>query len=152
VLDDPVHDADAFGETPARRLESRGAAHFLVCEALSEGLVAAVVTLAAGDVMKDYDPVAGGVFCDSGAYGRDDAGGFMSEDARGGVGAGSDLFQVCAANAAGVHAEEQLSRADGGDGDGFKADVVYSSVDGSQHRRRNRLAMVFNGDLSGNAH
>ena len=59
LLDDPIHDADVFGEASAGGLESGGASDLLVGGALGEGLVAAVVTLAAGDVMEDHDAIAG---------------------------------------------------------------------------------------------
>ena len=56
--DNPVHDADIFGESAARRLESGRAADFLVSLALGKSLVAAVVTLATGDVMEHHDAIA----------------------------------------------------------------------------------------------
>ena len=59
LLDDPIHHANVFGETSAGRLESGSASHLLIGWALGEGLVPAVVTLAARDVMKDHNAVAG---------------------------------------------------------------------------------------------
>ncbi len=112
LLDDPIHDADVFGETAAGRLESGGTADFLVGGALGESLVPAVVTFAARDVMKHHDPVAGLELAHVRAYRSDHAGGFMTEDARGGMRACGYLFQVGAANSAGVHAQQQLSGAD----------------------------------------
>ena len=59
LLDDPIHHPNVFREASAGRLKSSGASDFLVGRALGEGFVPAVVALAAGDVMKDHDAVAG---------------------------------------------------------------------------------------------
>src|ERR1035438_4241346 len=59
LIDDPIHDADVLGEASTRGFEAGSASDLFVGGALGEGLVAAVVTVAAGDVMKDYDAVAG---------------------------------------------------------------------------------------------
>ena len=57
----------------------------------------------------------------------------MSEDARGGMGAGGNLLEVGAANAAGMDADEHLSGTDLRDGDGFEADIIDAAVDGGLH-------------------
>jgi hypothetical protein len=137
LLNDPIHDSDVLGETSAGGLEASGASDLLVSGALGEGFVAAVVAPAAGDVMKDNDPVAGLESAHSGAYGRDYAGGFMAEDAGRRVRSGSNLLEVGATDAAGVNADEQLPGAYLGDGDGFEADVIYSAIDGGEHGGRN---------------
>ncbi len=62
------------------------------------------------------------------------------------------FLEVGAADAAGVNADEQLSGGDCGHGNRFEADVVDSAIDGGQHGRGNRLAMVFDCELSGNPH
>ena len=64
----------------------------------------------------------------------------MAEDAWGGMRAGGNLFQVRAADAAGVHADQQLSGADLRDGNGLEADVIDAAVNRGQHGRGNRLA------------
>src|SRR5258706_7120008 len=102
--------------------------------------------------MKDYDSVAGREFLSPSAYRRNFARGFMAEDARCRMRAGSNLLEVRATDAAGMHAKQQLSRSDLRNGNGFEADVVCTAVDGGEHGRWNRLAAVVDGDLSGNAH
>ena len=132
---DPVHHPYVFGETAAGGLESGGAADFFVGGALGEGFVAAVVALAAGDVVEDDDAIArmeiGDAFTDDG----DDTGSFVSEDAWGGVGSGMDFLEIGAAHAAGVDADEQFAGADAGDGNGFESDVVDAAVYGGEHSR-----------------
>src|SRR5579862_5020437 len=91
VLDDPIHDADVFGKPAAGRLKACRAAYFLISRALRKSFVLAIKTFAAWDVMENHHPVAGTVlgytFADCGHY----AGSFVSEDARRGMGAGSNL-------------------------------------------------------------
>src|SRR5208337_2933899 len=58
-LDNPIHHPDVFRETSARGFKTGGASDFLISRALGEGLVTAVETPAAGDVMKDDHAVAG---------------------------------------------------------------------------------------------
>ena len=70
----------------------------------------AVITIAAGDVVEDHDPVAeliiGNIVTERG----DDPGGLMSKDARRRVRAGGDLLQIGAADAAGVDPDQDLAR------------------------------------------
>jgi len=133
LVDDPIHDADVFGETAAGGLEASGASNSFVGGALGEGLMAAVVALAAGNVMEDYDAVAGSEAGDSGTDGCGYAGGFMAEDAGSGMRPGSDFLEIGAANAAGVNANQNLSGSDLRDGDGFEADVVYAAINRRPH-------------------
>jgi hypothetical protein len=92
MFDDPIHDSDILGETATRGFESGGATDFLVGRTLSESLILTVEALAARDVVEDHDTVAGAVSVDAFANGRYYTGGFVPEDAGGGVGAGGDLF------------------------------------------------------------
>jgi hypothetical protein len=103
-------------------------------------------------VVEDHDAVTGTVRLDGLAYRGDNAGGLVSEDAGGGMGAGENFFEVGSANAAGVNADEQLAGADLGDGDGFQADIVYTAVDRSLHGRGDRILESFDRVLSGNGH
>src|ERR1700739_313428 len=119
VLDDPVHDPNIFGKAAAGSLESGRATYLLVGRALREGLVPAVKTVTAGNVMKDHHPVAGTVLRDALADRGYYAGGFVSEDARGGMGAGRNLLQIGAADSARVHADQHFAGTDFGDGDSF---------------------------------
>lgn len=76
----------------------------------------------------------------------------MSEDARGGVRSGRNLLEVCAADTAGMHADEKFSGADGGDWDGFEADVVNAAVDRGLHGRGNQMLRRLDRIRSGNGH
>ena len=152
MLDDPIHDANVFGETPARRLESSGAADFLVRGALGERLVLTVETLATRNVVKDHDAIATAVVVDLFTDCGNDAGGFVSKDARGGVGACGNLLEVGAADAAGVDADEHLAGADRGDGDGFEADVVHAAIHGGLHGCWDGLWKALDHGWSGNGH
>jgi len=57
----------------------------------------------------------------------------MAEDAGSGMRPGSDFFEIGAANAAGVNANQNLSGSDLRDGDGFEADVVYAAINRRPH-------------------
>jgi hypothetical protein len=92
LLNDPIHHPDVLGEASTGGFEACCASDLFVSRALREGLVPAVVTLAAGDVMKDHDPVARLEPGYSRAYGRYDAGGFVAEDAGRGMRSGGDLL------------------------------------------------------------
>ena len=88
--------------------------------------------------MENHYAIAGAIVVNVLADSGDDAGSFVSEDARRGMGAGGNLLEVGAADAAGVNADENFSGTDFGDGDSFEADVVHAAVDCGQHGRRNR--------------
>jgi hypothetical protein len=93
-----------------------------------------------------------GRLLDAFADGGDDAGGFVSEDAGSGMRACGNLFEVGAANAAGMDADQHFAGADFGDGDGLDADVVDAAVDGGLHGRGDRVRISFDRVLSGNGH
>jgi hypothetical protein len=152
LVDDPIHDPDVFGESAAGRLETRCASDFFVRGALGEGLVAAVVALAAGDVVENYDPIAGSKAGDAGTCGCDYPGGFMAENAWGGMRSGSNFLEVGAADATGVNPYQQLSGTNLRDGDSFEADVIYTSVNRRQHSGGDGLRLVVDCELSGNGH
>ena len=76
----------------------------------------------------------------------------MAENARSGMRAGGDFFQIRAANAAGVHAQQQLSGADLWNRNSLQADVIYSAVNRRQHGGGDRMRLVVDCDLSGNCH
>ena len=133
AADDPVHDADVLGEAAAGGSEACGAADLLVDLALREGLLAAVVAVAAGDVVIGHDAVADGEVGDAFADADDGAGHLVAEDAGSVVRAAVDLLEVGAADAAGVDLDEHFAGADLGDGDGLDADVVDAAIDGGAH-------------------
>ena len=82
----------------------------LIGLALREGLLAAVETFAAGDVMEGHHTVAD---CELRSIARGDGPGHLvPEDARPGMRVGMDLLEVRAADAAGIDADEHLVRAD----------------------------------------
>jgi hypothetical protein len=91
---------------------------------LREGFMTAVVALAAWDVMKDDDAIAGLENVYASADGGDYSGSFVAEDAGRGVRSGGNFLEVGAADSAGVYADEQLSGADRGDGNRLQANVV----------------------------
>src|SRR5262249_23949734 len=93
VLDDPVHDTHVFGEAAAAGLKAGRATNFLVGLALGEGVMAAVVAVPTGDMVKDHHPVAGMEFLDAVSSGNHYSGGFVPENARGRVRTGGDLFR-----------------------------------------------------------
>ncbi|HWO35246.1 MAG TPA: hypothetical protein VNO32_41160, partial [Candidatus Acidoferrum sp.] len=95
---------------------------------LGKRLVTAVITLAARDMVEDYDAISRCKLGDAGADGCHHAGGFMAENAWGGMRAGGNFFKVRATDAAGVHSHEQLPRADLWNRNGFQADVIYAAV------------------------
>ena len=152
MLDDPIHHPDVLGEASAGGLKAGRASDLFVGGALGEGFVPAVVALAAGDVVKDDDTIAGREASHSGTDGRDNARGFVAEDAGRGVGSGGNFLEVSAADAAGMDAKEQFARADRRHRNGFQADVIDSAVDGGEHGRRDGFAAGFDGDLSGDRH
>ena len=83
--------------------------------------------------MVGHDAVADGEVRNACADTGDSSGHLVAEDARAGVGAGVDLFEVGAADAAGVDSKEEFAGADLRDGDGFGLDVVDAAVDGGLH-------------------
>jgi hypothetical protein len=102
--------------------------------------------------MEDYDAISTGEFGYSRAEGRYYARGFMAENAGRGMGAGGDLFQVGAANAAGMHSDQQFSGGNLRNGNSFHTDVVDAAVNGCEHGCGNRLAALLDFELSGNPH
>jgi hypothetical protein len=151
-LGDPIHRPNIFGETSTRGIKPGGAADFFVGGTLGERLVLAVVTLAAGDVMKNYDAVSGLELAHLRADGGDYSGGFMSENAGSGMGAGRDFLQVGAANSAAVHPQQQFAGADLGYGNSLQANIVHTAVDRRLHGGRNRPHSVLHCVLSGDGH
>ena len=133
VVDDEVHDADVLGKAAAGGLEAGRGAGLLVERALRGGVFAAVVALAAGNVMEAHDAIADGEFGDACADFGDDAGHLVAEDARRGVRAHVDFLEIGAADAAGGDLDEQFAGADARNGDGLKAHVVDAAVDDGAH-------------------
>jgi hypothetical protein len=133
---DPVHDTDVLGEASTGGREARGAAYFFVGLALREGLLAAVVALAAGDVVVGHDTIADNKAFDTLADANDGAGHLVSEDTWGGVRAGVNLLEIGAADAAGVNLDKDFAGADLGDGDGFDTYIVDSPINGGTHGGR----------------
>jgi hypothetical protein len=83
--------------------------------------------------MKDDDAVAGLKNVDAGADGGDYSGGFVAKDAGRGVRSGGDFFEVSATDAAGVDFEQKFARADGGDWNGFEANIIDAAVHSGKH-------------------
>ncbi len=133
VGDDEVHHADVLGKAAAGGLEARGGAGFLVERALRGRLLAAVVALAAGNVMEGHHAVADCKLRDACADRGDDSGHFVAEDARRGVRAHVNFFEIGAADAAGGDLDEQFAGSDARNRHGFNAHVVDAAIDHGAH-------------------
>jgi hypothetical protein len=95
--------------------------------------MAAVVTLAARNVVENDDAIAGSKAGTAGTNGGDHAGRFVAEDSGSRMRTSGDLFQIRAANSASMNPKQQLSGADLWNGNSFQADIVHSAVNSSQH-------------------
>ena len=132
--DDPIHHTDVLGEASAGGFKARCCADFFVRGALREGLLAAVIALAARDVMIDHYAIADGKVCDARAGSDNGARHLVAKDARSGVRSQMNLLQIRAADAACGDFDQQLARADCGHRHGFKAQIVYAAIDNGTHR------------------
>src|ERR1700733_6303114 len=135
--DDPVHYPDIFRKASPRWVKAGGAANLLVSGTLRKGLVAAVKTFCARDVMEDDNAVAHAEFVDALAHFCDDAGRLMTENTRRRMRARCNFLEISAADSAGVDAHQNLTPPDLGHGNFFQAHVVDAAIDGGPHRRRN---------------
>ncbi len=122
----PVHYANVLGEASAGGREAGSASHLLVDLTLREGLLAAVVALAAGDVVVRHHAVADRKAADAFAYANNRARHLVSEDARRVVRPGVDLLQVRPADPAGVDLDQHLARADLRHWNRLDTDIVHS--------------------------
>ena len=137
ALHNSVHHTDVFSEAAARRSEPGRATDLLVVFTLCEGLLAAVVALAAGDVVVGHHAIPyaeAGYAC---ADLRNRAGHLVSEDARCIVRSSMDLLQVGAADAASVYLYQHLAGADLRNRNGLDPYVVHTAIDSGSHRSWN---------------
>jgi hypothetical protein len=134
--DDPIHHANILGEAPATGFVACRRPNFLVGRTLGKHLVPAVIAVAARDVMEDHHPVANPEAGNAVANRSNNAGGLVAKDPGSGVRAGGDFLQICAADAAGMDADEDLASADLRHRNGLHADVVDAPIDRGQHGRR----------------
>ncbi len=102
--------------------------------------------------MEDHDAIAGAISADAFADRGNFAGRLVSEDARRGMRASGNFFEVGAADSTGVHADEHFTGANRGDGDGFEADIVHAAVNGGLHGRGDSVQGSFDAELSSNGH
>ena len=116
------------------------------------GLVAAVVALAAGDVVEHHDAITRLELADSLTYRCHDARCLVSEDARRGVRAAGNFLEIGSADAASVHPNQQLARTDLRHGHGFHPNVVDPAIDRRVHGGRDRQLGFFDRELSGDCH
>src|SRR5262249_26858153 len=107
--------------------------HPLVYRTLRKDFVAAVITLAARNVVKDHHPVAGPEIRYARTDRRNLSRRFMAENPGRRMRTRHNLFQVGAADAAGMHADQYLSSADFRDGNGFQANIVLAAIHGGLH-------------------
>ena len=135
--EDEGHDADVFGIAATGGFEAGGDAGAFVSLALGEGVMAAEMTVQARHVMVQRNAVADFEAAREAtrptADADDGSGGFMSENAGRGDGAVLDFFDVGGADAAGGDPDEEFVGADGGDGDGFEAQIVDAMIDDGAH-------------------
>src|ERR1019366_5089656 len=100
---------------------------------LGEDLVPAVVTFAAGDVMEHHHAIAefvtGYIFAEGGNH----PGGFMAKYPRSGMGPGCNLLQIGAADAAGVHSNQDFARTDPRDRNGLQPDIIDTAINRRLH-------------------
>ncbi len=134
---------DIFGETSAGGFKAGRAADMLVIRTLREGLFAAVIAIAAWNVVEDHDAVADGEVADAISHGGDCASGFMSEDTWSGMRTRVNFLEVGAADAASGDANEDLTRSDGWNRYGFDTDIVDAAIDSGAHGGRNRVSGDF---------
>ena len=87
--------------------------------------------------MKSDYPVANGKLRHPGSYRRNKSSGLMTVDARWGKEVVLNFLQVGVANAARLHADEDLPGPDGGRWDLFHADQAVPAVNRGVHRTRN---------------
>jgi hypothetical protein len=67
------------------------------------------------------------------AHLNDSPGDLMTEDARRGMGAGVDFLEICSADAAGSHFDQQFPWPDGGHRHGLNAHIIDAAVDNGPH-------------------
>src|SRR5262249_42134469 len=125
---DPVHGTDILGKTTATGLKTRGNTHPLIYRTLRKNIVPAVVTLATWDVMENHHTVAALKGIDALTDCPNPPRSFMPETPAGRGRAGGNLLQVCAADAAGMHADQHFPGADLRDRNGLEADIVLPAI------------------------
>src|SRR5262249_7526862 len=146
---DPVHHADVLGEAPAAGLKTGSRAHFLIDRTLGENLLAAVIALTAGNMVEDHDAVAFGkaLYALAPAYNLPRH--LVTKDPWSRMRAGGNLLEIGSADAAGMHAHQQLSWTDIRNGHGFQANIVLAAVHcrlhGSCSNDRRGLGISFYG-------
>src|ERR1700751_5762957 len=82
VPHNPIHDPYILSKSAAGRFKTRRTSYVLICRTLGEGLLAAVITVAARYVVKDRDAIPDLEIMHAVSYSRDNSRGFMAEDAR----------------------------------------------------------------------
>ncbi len=103
-------------------------------------------------MVKNDDSIAYTEFADSLADSGYFTRGFMPENSRCSVRAGSYFFQVGSTHTAGVNANKNLAGTNFGHGHGLEPHIVDAPIDGGKHSCWDGLAGVFQFDLSGNTH
>ena len=135
----PVHHADVLGEAAAGGRKAGGASDLLVDLALREGLLAAVVALAARNVVVRHHAVADCEAADALADPHNRARHLVSEDARRIVRTGVNLLQVGPADSAGVDLDQHLACADLGHRNRLDTNIVHAAIDRGAHGCRHRI-------------
>jgi hypothetical protein len=87
--------------------------------------------------MEEHHPVANLKFCNIFSGGGHCPGRFMSEDAGRRVGSSSNFLQIGAADAAGVHLNQDFAGPNGWNWYRLQPDIVYAMINSRGHGRRN---------------
>ena len=103
-------------------------------------------------MVEDHDPVASAVLAHAISDGCNHPGRFVTEDARGGMRSGRNLFQIGSTDSARMHTDEQFTRTDRGHRDCLKADVIDTAIDGGVHSCGDYMIVGLDRGLSGCGH
>jgi hypothetical protein len=100
---------------------------------LGKRLLAAVIALAARDVMEDDHSIAGSEPAHARAHRSHLSRRFMAKNSRRGVRSAGDFLQVRAAHAARMHAQKQFARSDLRYGNALQANIIDAAINRGQH-------------------
>ncbi len=140
IAHNPVHHTDVLRKPTARGLaDTRGRAHLFVLLALRKGLLAAIETSAAGDVVERHYAMADRETAYPGAHTSHRTGHLMPKHPRRSVRSAVNLFQVRPADPAGIEAHQHLTGTDLGNRHCLCCHLIRRAIDRGAHRAWNRL-------------
>jgi len=133
LLNNPIHQPNVFGEAASCRFKPRSGARAQIKLTLRKQLFPAIKAFFTGDVMVRGHPIPDAKTRNPGARRYHGAGKFVPEYPRRRNQAVFDLFEIRAADAAGMHADENLSVGYFGDRHCFHRDPGGSAINGRAH-------------------